>query len=576
MSKIERQTQKIFSGEASSDSLAVFGSMITGNPVYTDSLDALQSESYEKGWEAAIAANEAPFLEEMNGVQYGFSKQIAYLLQEGVAEYDAETTYFKNSWCRIGQIFYQSLADENVGNDPTTSTTNWKAWQFIDLASDEEASIGESTTTAVTPKQLQENINNAIIGALQYRGSWEASGQTDYSSIELPVKAGYVYYVEGSATIGDIEWETGDFLLINSDVAVGQSITDVKQLDHTFGGSGGGYEFLDYVWRPFPTEEAGKVLADGSLLQYGSYRAAIDKIAQLYEKYPQGFTTESDWQSTVATYGSCGKFVYDPDAKTVRLPKISDIMQCTTDLNALGDLVQSGLPSHTHTRGTMEILGSLAYISSNAINSLPANSSSGALSWQTNNQQVGRGTANGYGYDIAFKASNGWTGSTSAPSYSSTTASTTKVQPQTIKGLIYIVIGTSVKTDVEIDINEVMLDVNAKADKDLTNISDTGKTLISNLGMPGTKVTPLTAGATGSSYKAPADGYFYAYVIGGVVNNMVQLAFNSSLTAECGSSMNSNNGVILPVAKGSSVILRYVGTLVKFGFYYAKGSESEA
>ncbi len=73
-----------------------------------------------------------------------------------------------------------------------------------------------------------------------------------------------------------------------------------------------------------------------------------------------GFTDEPQWQSSVSTYGSCGKFVYDSTNNTVRLPKVSDILQGTTDLTALGDLVASGLPQHTHTRGSMNITGNFA------------------------------------------------------------------------------------------------------------------------------------------------------------------------------------------------------------------------
>lgn len=125
--KIQRQTQKIFAGAAGDDSLAAFGSMTTGNPIYTDNIEDLQSSAYEQGWEAAIAANEAPFLEEMNGVQYGFSKQLAYLFQNGVPEWDAGTEYFALiSICQLNGILYQSLTDNNIGNNPATDTTNWQ------------------------------------------------------------------------------------------------------------------------------------------------------------------------------------------------------------------------------------------------------------------------------------------------------------------------------------------------------------------------------------------------------------------------------------------------------------------
>lgn len=122
MPKIERKTQKIFGGNAESDQLAVFGSMISGTPVYNDDIEALQSEAYTEGWKAAVAANEAPFMEEMNAVQYGFSKQLAYLFQQGIAEWDAGTTYYLNSFCQVGGVIYKSKLDENINHSPGDDT----------------------------------------------------------------------------------------------------------------------------------------------------------------------------------------------------------------------------------------------------------------------------------------------------------------------------------------------------------------------------------------------------------------------------------------------------------------------
>ena len=123
MAKIQRATQKIFAGNSSSDSIAAFGSMKTGTPVYTDNIEDLQTSSYEEGWEDAIVADEAPFLEEMNGVQYGFSKQLAYLFQQGIAEWDAGTTYYTNSFCSQNGLIYKSKQDDNTNHSPADDTT---------------------------------------------------------------------------------------------------------------------------------------------------------------------------------------------------------------------------------------------------------------------------------------------------------------------------------------------------------------------------------------------------------------------------------------------------------------------
>lgn len=133
MAKIERKTQKIFAGSGANDDLAAFGSMITGQPVYTDDIENLQTTVYTQGWVKAIAANEAPFLEELNGVQYGFSKQLAYLFQNGIPEWDDNTAYYANtSFCQLNGKIYQSLTNDNIGHSPAGDSTNWKV--FFDVA----------------------------------------------------------------------------------------------------------------------------------------------------------------------------------------------------------------------------------------------------------------------------------------------------------------------------------------------------------------------------------------------------------------------------------------------------------
>lgn len=92
-----------------------------------------------------------------------------------------------------------------------------------------------SDTAPVNGVAVSSAITSALVGGMVYKGVWTATGQTDYSSITLPVKAGYMYLVSGTATIGGIEWNTDDYLVINADVAVGGTITDVKKIDNTEG-----------------------------------------------------------------------------------------------------------------------------------------------------------------------------------------------------------------------------------------------------------------------------------------------------------------------------------------------------
>lgn len=109
----------------------------------------------------------------------------------------------------------------------------------IRIATDAEATAGTLEGVAVNAKQLAAAIASAQVGALLYKGSWAiTTSTTDYSGITLPVKQGYMYMVTGSgpATVGGIEWNAGDYLVVNSDVPAGGSLVGkVDKIDNTEG-----------------------------------------------------------------------------------------------------------------------------------------------------------------------------------------------------------------------------------------------------------------------------------------------------------------------------------------------------
>ena len=100
-----------------------------------------------------------------------------------------------------------------------------------------DGTVTESSTNLITSGAVYTAINNAVIGGVIYQGTWTIStSTTDYSGITLPVKKGFLYYVagEGPATVGGIEWNVGDYLLVNADVAAGGSLAGkVEKIDNT-------------------------------------------------------------------------------------------------------------------------------------------------------------------------------------------------------------------------------------------------------------------------------------------------------------------------------------------------------
>lgn len=130
MAKIPRKTQKIFAENAGSLMLTAFGTAMTNNPTYTTDLDEIQNANFQSGWASAITSDKAPYEEDTNGLFYAFTKQIAYILQQGLSiEYDANTTYYKGSIVAVINdatvSFYISMTDDNTGNN-VTDGVNWQ------------------------------------------------------------------------------------------------------------------------------------------------------------------------------------------------------------------------------------------------------------------------------------------------------------------------------------------------------------------------------------------------------------------------------------------------------------------
>jgi hypothetical protein len=129
MTTLARKTQKLFAATAAD--VGQFGSAQAGTDVITTDPAVIQAlAAWGAGWlSAVLGANKFPALEEMNGIQYVNTYQLVYLLQEGIPEYDAGTTYSQYGICKAPGTFniYGSLVANNLGN----ALTNPTYWQLL-------------------------------------------------------------------------------------------------------------------------------------------------------------------------------------------------------------------------------------------------------------------------------------------------------------------------------------------------------------------------------------------------------------------------------------------------------------
>lgn len=155
MANITRKHHKIFASSATNN--GQFGSAQLGTKINSNDPDVIQALSaYDQGWNSATTGGtQLPTLEEMQGLQYNNSYQIAYLLQKGIPEWNTSTDYHIGDIAReiAGTKFYKSITDNNIGN----ALTDINNWEFL-------GNFGLATTTTQGISYLNKPVtitNNA-------------------------------------------------------------------------------------------------------------------------------------------------------------------------------------------------------------------------------------------------------------------------------------------------------------------------------------------------------------------------------------------------------------------------------
>lgn len=122
-----------------------------------------------------------------------------------------------------------------------------------------------------------------------------------------------------------------------------------------------------------------------------------------------------------------------------------------------------------------------------------------------------------------------------------------------------------------------------KADTSLSNLTNSGQILTAHASMPSNTFTTLTVGTSGTSYTAPADGYFaFNTWTTATATSYFQLV---NVTCDLGILLVPEQGAgyqqkaFVPVKKGDRVVVSYGNldaTKTTFKFIYAVGAISEA
>lgn len=126
MAKLTRKLQKIFGADlVAPNNIAEFGSLKAGTAAYSTDPDDIQTAAWVLGWAAATVNNNAPALQDMNALAYLITRQLAYLFESGVPEWNAATTYYVGNIVSDGNgNLYRSTANDNL-NKVVTNTSYW-------------------------------------------------------------------------------------------------------------------------------------------------------------------------------------------------------------------------------------------------------------------------------------------------------------------------------------------------------------------------------------------------------------------------------------------------------------------
>lgn len=194
---------------------------------------------------------------------------------------------------------------------------------------------------------------------------------------------------------------------------------------------------------------------DDYVIQYSGNDTTYTSADNLELQRYKFFTTEANWQSAVSIYGVCGKYVYDSENNTIRLPKYSDkVWTGGGTANAKGNGKAIGLTNGINEGVMINTAGSYGMLAP-SINTLDVNVGTDTQSHNSDYTTWGN-KATGLVED-ALKSGI-------VVDLSTITTS--------MDGYWYIVVATTVKTDIQADIDRIAADLAGKADIDLTNVSN--------------------------------------------------------------------------------------------------------
>lgn len=303
------------------------------------------------------------------------------------------------------------------------------------------------------------------------------------------------------------------------------------------------FSLLDYKYSEYELSNASWLLSNGQWNSGAVYQSVYDLLLAIYN----GTTTKAgvSVKLSTETYTDTD-FVVNTTDTTFRLP-LKVLMAGSKKI--AGNGLNLGLTSDGSNSFGMSWDNSIGVTIGQANITLPNNAGSSGIS-----------ITSGYGIGITLD-----------PTKSGIETSANGLY-------LYFYVGETIQDANVIAAAGVLTDIANL--KNLSNISDNGTSTGASWAMPSNTYDTLTTGASGTTYTAPANGYFY-FICYSISNNHEGMAMLNNTTANISSQdwgiPNGNDGrVFLPAKKGDSVTASYYSiNNPRLYFVYAVGSEWE-
>lgn len=208
MAKIPRVFQKLFGSSGNVSDFGQPGSFDTTKTNTKDPATIQGLSAFLDGLASIVPSGTYKIAnEDFNSLLLLIFYQICYLMQAGIPEYDDSTTYYIGSYCQVSGVIYVSLTDNNTGNTPSSSPTNWQIQQYVDLTTAQTVAgvktfssspiIPAPTTDLQAATKKYVDDNKTALGALTDKSS-------SYGN-QVAATDGYVVVMAATNAGGSVE-----------------------------------------------------------------------------------------------------------------------------------------------------------------------------------------------------------------------------------------------------------------------------------------------------------------------------------------------------------------------------------